>query len=235
MGQNKNFSGFPKECIKFFKDLSKNNNKAWFDEHKPEYEKFVLSPARDFVFHMGERLKEIAPGIVADPRVNKSIFRIYRDTRFSKDKTPYKDHLGIFFWQGALPKMECSGFYFHLQASGLMLGVGIHCFSKSLIKVYRDSVVDAKMGPSLVKAVNEVSKNGYEIGGERYKRIPRGYDPNHKNAQYLLHDGLWASWSSAPPKELGSEKIVDLCFDKFKDMAPLHKWLKKMTDTVEVS
>jgi uncharacterized protein (DUF2461 family) len=78
------FTGFPEESTQFFTELKTNNNKAWFDAHKPDFEKYVLAPARDFVVALGERLRELSPDVVADPRVNKSIFRIYRDIRFSK-------------------------------------------------------------------------------------------------------------------------------------------------------
>jgi uncharacterized protein (TIGR02453 family) len=193
-----------------------------------------MAPARDFVFFMGERLKEIAPEVVADPRINRSIFRIHRDTRFSKDKTPYKDHLGILFWEGKLPKMESSGFYFHLQPPILMLGAGIHCFSKPVLKVYRDTVVDPRMGKLLEKAISDVKNKGaYEIGGSHYKRTPKGYDPDHQYAGFLLHNGLWAGWTVKAPKELHSNKIVDFCYERFQEMAPLHYWLKEMTHKVE--
>ena len=78
------FTGFHPESLQFFKDLKANNNKPWFDAHKPDYERYVLAPARDFVVALGKRLRELSPDVVADPRVNKSIFRIYRDIRFSK-------------------------------------------------------------------------------------------------------------------------------------------------------
>ena len=83
-----------------------------------------MTPARLFVGEMGARLKKLSPGVQADPRVDKSIFRIFRDTRFSRDKTPYKTHLGIWFWEGDGPRMECSGFYFHLDPPKLMNGSG---------------------------------------------------------------------------------------------------------------
>ena len=83
------FSGFTKETVDFFTQLKRNNKKIWFDEHKPDYDTYVMTPSREFVFALGDRLEKLSPGIHADPRVNKSIFRIYRDTRFNKDKTPY--------------------------------------------------------------------------------------------------------------------------------------------------
>ena len=78
------FDGFPPEAVTFFKQLQDNNNKTWFDAHKPDYQKYVMDPAQGFIEEMGAKLEQLSPGIHADPRVNRSIFRIYRDTRFSK-------------------------------------------------------------------------------------------------------------------------------------------------------
>lgn len=85
MSKNFEFNGFSKETIQFFRDLEQNNNKLWFEAHKNDFEHYVMDPAKDFVVTLGTSLQTIAPEVHADPRVNKSIFRIYRDTRFSKD------------------------------------------------------------------------------------------------------------------------------------------------------
>ena len=229
MAAKSGFNGFPGECVNFFKDLGKNNNREWFAKHKGEMEEYVLEPARDFVFEMGKRLQKISPKIIADPRVNKSIFRMYRDTRFSKDKTPYKTHLGILFWEGDRAKLECPGFYFHAEPPDLMLGAGVYRFSKPLMTVYRDSVVDPKHGPALVKALKAVEKKGdCTIGGKHYKRTPRGYDPEHKNAELLLYNGLTAGVTTKLPKEFHSKAIVDYCFKRFKEMSPINEWLLDM-------
>ena len=223
------FRGFPEECVNFYKGLSSNNTKEWFDAHKPDFEKYVLAPARDFVYHMGVRLATITPGIVADPRVNRSIFRPYRDTRFSKDKTPYKTHLGIFMWVGPLAKMDCPGYYFHLEPPILMLGAGNHCFSKPLLELYRDAVVDEEQGPALRKALRAIRKKGdYEIGVKHYKQVPRGYDKNHPNVDLLLFNGLVASTSVPIPQDFYSSTIVDFAFERFQGMSPLVKWLVRM-------
>ena len=221
------FAGFPEGTISFLSDLARNNRKTWFDAHRVEFDRFILEPARAFTDAMGERLTAIAPGIIAEPRINGSIFRTYRDTRFSKDKTPYKTHLGIFMWEGEGPKMECPGFYFHLEPPNLLLGGGIHIFSKPLLEEYRRSVVHPKHGPDLEEAVQTVSQH-LNIGGRYYKRTPRGYDPDHPLADFLLHSGLTA-WTEGPiPAALHSDRIVDHCFNIFKNMAPLHRWLLKM-------
>jgi uncharacterized protein (TIGR02453 family) len=221
------FTGFPEGTVTFLAGLAKNNKKAWFDAHRSDYERYLIWPARAFTEALGERLTAIAPGIIAEPRVNGSIFRIYRDARFSKDKTPYKTHLGIFCWEGEGPKMECTGFYFHLQPPNLMLGGGIHIFSKPLLEEFRRSVVHPKHGMKLAGAVSKVSKS-LDIGGRHYKRVPAGYDPDHPFAQFLLFNGLTAWTETKIPETLYSAEIVDHCFEVFRKMMPLHEWLKEM-------
>jgi uncharacterized protein (TIGR02453 family) len=222
------FAGFPKECLTFFRQLSKNNNKKWFDANKDRYKEAVVEPARQFVVAVGQRLVKIAPSIHAEPKTNRSIFRINRDIRFSKDKRPYKEHLALWFWEGHGPRMECSGFYFHLEPSKLMLGSGMYMFPKPVMQRYRDAVVDPKIGAELRRAIRQVEKKGLEIGRTQYKKVPRGYDPEHKNAEWLKFGGLTAHTEMKIPPEFHSPKIVDYTFARFKDMLPMHRWLSKI-------
>ncbi len=225
------FSGFTKQSLSFFKELAHNNTKMWFEQHKETYEQEVLSPARDFILAMGAKLKKIAPGIQADPRVNKSLFRLNRDTRFSHDKTPYKTNLGLWFWEGKGPRMECSGFYFHLDPEKLMLGSGLYCFPKEMLETYRRSVVHPVHGPALAKAIGQIRKNkGYFIGEQHFKKIPQGYDAQHPNSEYLLYNGLYTGIELPVPADLFSNKLLDLCFEHYKKMAPLHRWLLALTE-----
>jgi uncharacterized protein (TIGR02453 family) len=228
-----NFNGFPKQTLTFFRTLSQNNTKMWFDQNKGMYEKQVLIPARDFILAMGVRLKKIAPGVQADPRVNKSLFRLNRDIRFSPDKTPYKTHLGIWFWEGPRLRMECSGFYFHLEPQKFMLGCGLYAFPKDMVEAYRQSVVHPIYGPALNKAITAVKKNkDYYVGDQHYKKIPQGYDPAHKNAALLLYSGLYAGVEMPVSEVLHSADLVDLCFEHYKKMLPLHRWLLALTERV---
>jgi uncharacterized protein (TIGR02453 family) len=219
------FTGFPRQCPKFFADLAKHNNKEWFTLHKPEFDEFVMAPARELVFDLGEKLKQISPKIVADPRVNKSIFRINRDTRFSKDKTPYKTHLAMLFWEGPGEKMESPSFYLHLESKRLMLGAGIYMFSKPQLGAFRDSVVHKKHGAELEKVVTQVEKKGHEVGIEHYKKVPRGYDPDHPRAELLKYSGLCSMTEGRIPAVLYKKDLVNYCYKQYKEMAPLHKWL----------
>jgi uncharacterized protein (TIGR02453 family) len=223
------FFGFTKETVRFFTALRKNNNKGWFDRNRETYDRYVMAPAKLFVTAMGERLRRIAPRIVAVPKVNKSIFRINRDTRFSLDPSPYKANLGILFWDGVRPKMESSGFYFHLEPPDLWLGVGIYMIPDPLLGHYRKAVVDAKSGAEIRKIVAGISKmDGFSLGGEHYKRVPAGFDPAHPNAALLKHKGLYAGFEAKIPEEFCSARLVDYCFERYEPLVPLHRWLMKL-------
>lgn len=221
-----NFNGFFKETVQFFDRLKKNNEKDWFESRREDYKSYVLRPARAFVVDMGERLKEISPDIKAIPKANKSLFRINRDTRFSDDKSPYKTHMGITFWEGLRPRMECSGFYFHLEPPNLMLGVGIYMFPKQELFRFRKAVVDPESGVRLSRALKSIAKiEGGELGGRHYKRVPPGFDANHPNADLLLHNGLYAGKRVPIPMEFYSAELINYCFKNFKAVAPLHLWM----------
>ena len=229
------FEGFPKELVAFLEELRQNNNRPWFQEHKEEFNRVVISPAQDFVVAMGERLRTLSPTVVADPRANGSgsIFRIYRDIRFSKDKTPYKSHLGMFFWDGNRKKMENPGFYFHIEPPKLLLAAGFHEFPKPVLGVYRDSVVHPAHGPALAQAVEQVTLSGaYDIGEPHYKRVPRGYDPDHVYADLLRYRGLGVTIESTIPEEFFAPEFIDYCFKWYRGMFPIHSWLLDMMERV---
>jgi uncharacterized protein (TIGR02453 family) len=220
------FNGFFPETVAFFDTLEKNNTREWFEKHKNDYETYVRRPSEDFVLAMGDRLKKIAPDINAIPKVNQSLFRINRDTRFSHDKSPYKTNLGILLWEGGGKRMESSGFYFHLGEGRLLLGAGMYRFSKGLMDKWREAVVDKKSGATLTKAIRKVENLGYEIGESHYKRVPAGYSPDHPNAEYLKYIGLAAFWTGEIPEAFLSNEIVAFAFAHFKKMSPIHEWLR---------
>ena len=226
------FKGFPEGTLRFLRDLAKNNNKTWFDAHRESYERDYVEPARAFVTAMGARLKKLAPNLNADPRVNGSLFRINRDTRFSKDKTPYKTNLAVFFWEGDGNRMECPGFYFHLEAKSLILGTGIYLFPDTMLDRYRKAVVDPKLGAALRKAAKAVGpafgSTGCGMPIQAYKKVPAGYDADHPNAELLKLKGLHAGTETPVPKELHSEALLDHCQARYKELAPIHRWLVSM-------
>lgn len=223
------FEGFPKECVRFWANVAKHNNKTWFEAHRADYERFVLEPSKQFVIAMGERLHLLSPRVSAVPAVNKSLFRIHRDTRFSPDKRPFKTYMGIYFWEGEGKRWECSGYYFHVEPPTLMLGAGIYVFPKALLPAYREAVND-KPGQELERTVKRLTASGaYSVGGEHYKRVPSGYDAQHPRAKLLRHNGLHALFKTGIPTEFYTPAILDYCFDRWRDMTPLHSWLVRLT------
>jgi uncharacterized protein (TIGR02453 family) len=228
MSENEVFSGFTRETVRFFTALRKNNNRAWFERNRETYETQVMAPAKAFVTAMGERLKAIAPRVVAAPKVNKSIFRINRDTRFSQDPSPYKTNLGIYFWDGLRSRMESSGFYFHIEPPNLILGGGMYVIPDNLLGRFRDALVDPKTGREIGKIVAAIrAVPGITVEGLHYKRVPAGFDPAHPNAELLKHKGLYGGVEMKIPAELFTASLVDYCFERFAPLAPLHRWLMK--------
>ncbi|MCB2226825.1 MAG: DUF2461 domain-containing protein [Desulfarculaceae bacterium] len=223
------FVGYSKKTVKFWQDLAKHNDKAWFEKNRKIYDDHVLAPNREFVTAMGSLLQGMAPQVKADPRVNKSMFRINRDTRFAKDKTPYKRHMGLWWWEGPGKRMECSGFYFQLEPPSVMLGVGMYCFPKEMLPAYRDAAASDKYGPALEKAMAKVAEAGYELGGPRYKRVPRGYAKDHPRAELLKYDGVWAGKEFKIPPEFYTSELPDWCLPHYQAMLPIHQWLVAMT------
>ena len=214
--------------------LKKNNNRDWFEARKDEYRNTLAEPAQAFVVSLGRRLQGISKGIIYDARRSGSgsVMRIYRDTRFSKDKTPYKDWLGIFFWEGKQKKMENPGYYVHIDPQGSFVGAGHYHFPKPFLDAYREAVVNPRTGKELEHALEKIGKSkGLLIGGERTKRVPRGFDAEHPRAELLKHKGLYAYTESVPRKRLTTPEFVDFCYDWCKKLAPLQNWLVKVAKT----
>ena len=223
------FTGFTKETVRFYAALRRNNDRDWFARNRETYDRHVIEPAKLFVTAMGRRLKALAPGLAAVPAVNKSIFRIYRDTRFSLDPAPYKTHLGIYFWDGARPKMEASGFYFQLEPPNIYLGGGMYIIPDRLLGRYRQAVADPRRGAEVRRIVAAIrAVPGYAVEGGHYKRVPAGFDAGHPSADLLRHRGLWAGFETKVPEELFSARLVDYCLERFAPAAPLHRWLVKV-------
>ena len=228
------FNGFPSEGIQFLNDLSHNNEREWFNPRKEIYKVQIMQPALSFIQAMGDRLQHLSPHIQYDTRTNGSgsLMRIYRDTRFSKDKTPYKNYVGIIFWEGSGKKTECPGFHLGLAGTGAGIHVGMHGFPKPMLTAYRQAVADDKLGAELLEAVTAVQQAGYTVGGEHYKRVPRGYDAEHPRADWLRYAALFASSGDIPASVVTSPDFMDVCFDHFEKMAPIQRWLVKVAQTI---
>jgi uncharacterized protein (TIGR02453 family) len=216
-------AGFPRAALRFLRELGENNNREWFHAHRDEYETLLLEPARDFVVETGEELRAIGADVHADPRVNGSIFRINRDTRFSKDKRPYKDHLDLWFWEGEGPSRQCPGYWFRLAPDQLILGAGKHQLED--LPAYREAVADDDRGEALRRAVEQVRAAGRELGGRHYKRVPTGYDVPAEREDLLLHNGLYSYDLLAVPPEVHTPEFPRFCAERWRALKPIQDWV----------
>ena len=179
------FGGFPLETLRFLDELSRNNNRDWFQDNKQRYEDYVRTPALEFVTAMSAPLAKVAPTFRAVAKKSGgSLMRVYRDTRFAKDKTPYKTNIGIHFRHEKGKDVHAPGIYFHVDLEQVFLGIGIwHPESKDLAKIRKAIVSDSKHWLKIKSAAG--FKKNFEFQGARLKRKPKDYDADHPMIEEL--------------------------------------------------
>ncbi len=230
----KNFIGFPKDSINFLTKIRNNNTKEWFEANRSEYERLIKEPSLLFVVEMGEHLQALVPTIKAKPKVNGSLFRIYRDIRFSKDKTPIKSKIGIIFWQGVGKRMQSSSFYMHFSPDELFFAVGIRGFSKETLTAYRDYIKNDKHRENLFCILNSIKAKGYSLPIPKYKRVPKEFDEDMSHIELTLYNSMYAYKETPPNDILFKEDLVDEAFKIYEDLLPLQQWIYEMTLTIKV-
>jgi uncharacterized protein (TIGR02453 family) len=224
------FSGFPKEGLEFLSQIIINNSKEWLDNHKEEYEKYILRPNRAYVQEMGEYLQVLLPNINAIPKINKSLFRIYRDARFHR-LDPIKERIGIIFWQGDTHRMQSASFYMHYDPFEVFVTTGIRNFKPELLGQYREYIKDLTRRKELHFILETLKEKGYKIVEAKYKRFPREFEEHiDEPYSYLAKFGsIYAYQTFAPNHIFHSEKIIKHNFKIYKDMLALHQWLYNLT------
>jgi len=219
------FTGFSEDTLAFLRELERNNTKLFFDANKARFQKAWVEPAMELVVAVGPKLRKHAPSISFEPRIGGSLMRMNRDVRFSKDKSPYKTHLDLFFWEGEDKGWGLPGFFFRLTEKQLMVGAGVHMLDKDGLARYRAAVADER-GVALAKLVAKLRKlDGVVVGHKGYKKVPKGFDPDHPRAELLRFDGLHAVYETPVPPELSSAGFADLVLARFKTTSPLRDWL----------
>jgi uncharacterized protein (TIGR02453 family) len=199
------FKGWQAEAIEFFEGLEADNSKAYWQDHKADYEKLVKAPMQEL---LDELKKEFGEG---------KIFRPYRDVRFSKDKSPYKTHIGAVLDEG----------YVQLSAEGLAVGFGMWEMAPDQLARYRAAVDDDRTGGELARLVDEVRAAGLEIMAHgELKTAPKGYPKDHPRIELLRYKGL-ATWRSWPPAAwLGTAKAKDRVVGFLTASRPVGDWLR---------
>jgi uncharacterized protein (TIGR02453 family) len=161
--------------------------------------------------------------------VKGKIFRIYRDVRFSKNKTPYNPLIKIAFApENNKGKKGCSApmYFFRMNKETLALGAGVYEFNDSrVLENYRKHVANDEKGAKLAGILKKFRQNGLWINEPHYKRVPAGFEKTHPLETLLRHKGLYAFIEAPVPSQLETGKAVDFCLKKYKDLSPLYNWL----------
>ena len=229
------FNGFKKEGIKFLQDLSQNNTKVWFETNRHIWEKNILEPNKAFIEDMGETLQILVPTIKALPKVSGSLFKIYRDVRFSKDKTAMKSKIGLLFWQGTGHRMQSSSFYMHYTKDSYFIASGIRGFKPPLLKTYRAYIQHEKHRDTLHTILEELKEKGYCFPEPRYKRVPKEFSKDISHSYLTLFDAMFAFKEFPIDDIFYSVALLDRAFAIYDDMKDLQAWVYEMTLTCKES
>ena len=225
------FNGFSKKSLDFLKELRANNTKEWFEDRKHIYTQYILEPNRAFVEEMGEHIQALVPTINAIPKINGSMYRIYRDTRFAKDKTPLKTHTGVVFWQGKGKRTQSANFYTRITPEECVIGAGIRKFDTALLSTYRDYISDIENADKLYAILERCKKKGYKVIEPHYKRLPRGFSKTYPYPELALLDGMVVNKKFTPDQVYFSGAFIDRCFNIYEELFDLQLWLYEMTLT----
>ncbi|MDP6182860.1 MAG: DUF2461 domain-containing protein [Gammaproteobacteria bacterium] len=223
-GRNASFKGFPTGMLDFLFDLALNNNREWFTENKPRYEEFVVAPSLDFISAVGERMPKLSEHITCIPkRVGGSLFRIYRDVRFARDKRPYKTNIGIHFRHTRARDAHAPGYYFHIGVDECFLGGGMWRPDGPALQRIRERMIEKPEEWQKILRSRKFAKN-FELRGETLKRPPRGFPPDHPYVDDLKRKDF-IGIANFDHGLILSPDIVDYALERYAAAQPLMRFL----------
>lgn len=218
------FPGFPREMSQFFKSLKRNNRREWFQPRKSQYEQHVKEPMLELVALLNRDLASFAPAYVTEPK--KALFRIYRDTRFSHDKTPYKTHVAASFSRRGSTGLGTGGFYFSVSHDQIEVAGGIyHPLPETMLAVRRHIEANHEEMARILKD-NKARKLVGQLQGAELTRAPKGFDPDHP-AVDLIKKKDWILDVSLDPALAHTAKLHKEIADRFRAMAPFIEFLNR--------
>ena len=218
------FPGFAPEARQFLRELKANNNREWFQAHKPDYEDFVRGPLLELVLEVSMSIAEHSPGHDIDPR--KSVYRIYRDVRFSKNKDPYKTHAAAVFPPTGLERHAGAGFYFHFSADELLVGGGVYAPPSDILRRIRGQIASDADELRDILAAADYRKLYSGLEGQRLKRTPRGFAPDHPAADLLVYKQFLSGATLSA--EVIEQPSISAVLDRyFRALAPLLAYLNR--------
>jgi uncharacterized protein (TIGR02453 family) len=224
------FTGFADRDGRFFAALARNQRREWFQAHRAEYEQGWLAPMKALLAEVRGRLE---PLFRHDELAPPKVFRIHRDVRFSKDKSPYKTHIGGYValdGAGQGPS-AAAALYLHVGARELFVAAGQYVMDADQLMAFREAVVDdAGRGAELGALLRKLTRAGFGVGSHAtLQRVPRGFDPDHPRADLLKRKGLIVTFPEPPRRLLVSRTLVEWLVTHTKKAVPLVEWLAAVT------
>ena len=213
---------FSAETLRFLRALKRNNRREWFNAHRDDYETHVRQPMTAIVERLADDFRAFAPELVASPKV--SMYRIYRDTRFSDNKTPYKTHVAAVFPTRGLLKHEGAGVYFHVSPDEVWVGGGMYSPQPAQLYAVREHIAGHSRQ---LRAILESPGFRRQVGrleGETLKRVPRGFPGDHPAAEFLKHRHFIAG-AEFPAALAASPKFYGTLLTVFRQVMPLARFL----------
>jgi uncharacterized protein (TIGR02453 family) len=211
------FGGFDRALPRYLASLAAHNEKAWFDAHRDDYERLYHGPAKAFTAAILPKLAKLGPGA---PQAG-GLMRIYRDTRFSKDKTPYKTALHLRY---AATKTS-PALMFRITRDSLGVAAGCFGFDPKQLARYREALGDPTAVRTLRRAITKAEKAGYALPAPHLARVPRGFDADHPAGELLRRKGLSLGGDRPLPAELFGPRAVETVLARFRELWPVYTWL----------
>lgn len=216
--------GFSRETFRFLKDLAANNDRDWFAEHRDRYERHFLGAAKAFVRKVDPKLRRISPCFVAsDKTVGGSILRIYRDTRFAKDKTPFKTNIAMHFKHEFGSDVHAPGFYVHVEPGDCFVGAGIWMPESAVLKKIR-AAIDEDPKAWLKVRDAKAFREHYELAGESLKVAPAGTPKDHPMIEDLRRKS-YIGLTRLSEAEVVGGRFDEIVVERFRAAKGLMKWL----------
>jgi uncharacterized protein (TIGR02453 family) len=219
------FSGFPESGLDFLRELVKHNDRDWFEAHRKVYDDEMIPAMLSWCSDLAGRLRDVMPKLVFVPRVGGSIYRLNRDVRFSRDKSPYKTHIAALLWEGG-EKHDAPGVYLHVSPEGVIFGGGLYVFEEGRLDRFRKLLHDGPSAGRLTEALAVAKKHGLKPEGEQLKKPPRGFDPESPYAELSKSKGLTVGKTIKAGPWLSTPESLDRSESCARAYLPLHSWLR---------
>jgi uncharacterized protein (TIGR02453 family) len=218
------FPGFSPDALTFMRGLKRNNKREWFQPRKEKFEQLIKLPMLELIACMNQEFAKFAGGHITPPQ--KAMYRIYRDTRFSNDKTPYKTHVSAIFPGQHAVKREGAVFYFHFTATELLIFGGVYAPERDELLAYRTLLQERYEELETILSNKTLRKVAGDLQGEQLARMPKGFPADHP-AEGLLRRKQWYLERTVDARLITTPKLLPELVRHFQVMAPMVEFMNR--------